>query len=180
MIYLVGHWNRVAGSAVYKEPFVSSAPGGTPLSGYAKRDWDVLEGKVGGKFALDPVTLQFELYAGKNTAPLIGEQAVFSYTANDIHEAGGWLQLGYNFTTSLSLWGLYGTSRSSVADVTAAGGGRFSNSVAGGMFQYKNGGFGLGPEFYFVQTKSTAAAGDGAPDGVMNGTQILMSGMYFF
>jgi hypothetical protein len=110
----------------------------------------------------------------------VGEENVFTYTKGDVHEWGAWFQAGYNFTPELSLWGVYGTTRDNVGEVNYNGGGRFANSVAGGMLQYRQGGFAFGPELYHVETKSTVAAGGGAPDGVMDGIQLLISGMYFF
>jgi hypothetical protein len=175
--YLAGHWSRVDGSKaadlVYTKTGDSTA--------VADRDWDVVVGKIGAKYTLFDFTVQGEVYVGKNTAPLYGEQSTF-YTASDVHEAGGWLQAGYNFTPEFSLWGLYGTTHSNVSDVNAAGGGPYQNTVIGGLLQYKVGGFGFGPEIYHVETKTTltANAGSGAQDGVMDGMQYMLTGAYFF
>jgi hypothetical protein len=175
LAYIAGHWNRVDGANAADLVYSKS---GDSLS-LPDRKWDVVAGKVGGKFTYSDITLQGEFYVGKNTAPLFGEQTTF-YSANDVHEAGGWIQAGYGFTSELSLWGLFGTTRSNKDDVIAAKGGPYANTVAGGMLQYKVGGFGVGPEIYHVETKSTLAAGTGAPDGVMDGMQYMLSAMYFF
>ena len=177
-VYLAGHWSQVDGTKVSAliYPGVAGADV-NPIS--TSRKWDVLEGKVGGKVTFSDFTLQGDFYVGKNTAPLIGEELQW-YTANDVHEVGGWAQLGYNFTKTLSIWGVYGTSRSNEDQVRSAGGGRFANTVAGGMLMYREGPFGIGPEFYHIETKSTKASGAGAPDGVMDGNQFMFSGMLFF
>jgi hypothetical protein len=105
---------------------------------------------------------------------------------NDVREWGGWAQLGYDFTHQLSLWAVGGMSRPNESDVQAAGGGRSESSVIGGMLRFKQGWFAFGPEFYHVIAKiidkagNGVASGSGAPDGVINVNQLMLSGTFFF
>jgi len=170
MAYFAAHWNRVDGTRASAQ--VVNIP-------TANRTFDVAAGKIGGKYTASKVTLVGEAYYGKNTAPLVGEGAGFNDAA-DVHEGGGWLQAGYNFTPELSLWAVGGISRSNADDVRASAGKVFANTVYGGMLQYRTGAFGVGPEIYHVETKSLLASGANAPDGVMDGMQYMFSANYYF
>ncbi|MDR3607045.1 MAG: hypothetical protein P4M08_06670 [Oligoflexia bacterium] len=170
--YIAGHWNKVD----------ASHAGGLPVAQTPSRDFSVVVGKVGGQYQLANFTLKGELYTGKNLAPLYGEQGQF-LTASDVHESGGWAQLSYQICPEYSAHVLYGTSRSSVSDVQAAGGNRYQSSVYGGMVEYKVGAFAMGPEFYHVvgkQLNGTSSNNTGAADGVLDGNQYMLTAEYFF
>jgi hypothetical protein len=175
-LYVAGHWSKVDGTKVGN---LSNVTAGDTVVINTGRTWDVIEGKVGGKLVLGDLTFKGDVYIGRNTTPLIGE-ALTWYTNNDVSEVGGWGQLGYKLSDTWSIWGVYGQARASMDDVTAAGGGRYENVVYGGMVMYREGPFGVGPEFYHVNTKSTANSGGGATDGNMEGYQATLSANLYF
>jgi hypothetical protein len=193
IVYIMGHWSQVDGSRINNVPYpgTSASPILPAAAGDGSRNWSVVEGKIGAKYVMAGLTAQGELYIGKNLAPLAGAEVGSFYTAADVHEAGGWLQLGYNFTPEWSIWGVYGTSHCNTNDVAAnSASGRYQDTVEGGMIQYRTGPFGVGPEVYHVQTKYLTGAGtapkastdpsSSAQDGVADGMQYLLSANFFF
>jgi hypothetical protein len=171
MLYVAGHWNHVAGThatALVAPP--ASAPGA---------DWDVMAAKFGWKGVFGDLTFQGELYTGKNLGPVIGNELQFPVT-NDVKESGGWVQLGYNVTNEWSVWAIAGTSRPNLGDAAMSGQSRLQDNVAGGMIKYQTGGFAVGPEVYHVVDLNKAAAGSGAPDGVIDANQYMLSANYYF
>jgi hypothetical protein len=149
------------------------------------RDWDVVAGVAGFKVTAEGFSLLANGYVGKNLGPLLGEQLQF-FTTNDVHEAGGWAQLGYDLTQHLNVWVIGGTSRLNQSDVADAGGGRDASSLLGGMVRYQQSGFSFGLEYSFVVAQQIdangngAAAGPGALDGTIHAQQFLLSGLYAF
>jgi predicted porin len=136
--------------------------------------------QVGARLNAGPITLQGGGYAGKNLAPLLGALLQFQGNAQDIQEIGGWAQAGFNFTPELSVWGLAGTSKPSNSDVIAAGGTRLQNTVVSGMLRYQEGGYAIGLEYAHWHTRTTVPVPGIAPDGNLDGNQLMLSGFYFF
>lgn len=136
--------------------------------------------QVGVRLNAGPITLQGGGYAGKNLAPLLGALLQFQTNAQDIQEIGGWGQAGFNFTPELSVWGLAGTSKPSNSDVIAAGGTRLQNTVVSGMLRYQEGGYAIGLEYAHWHTRTTVPVPGIAPDGNLDGNQLMLSGFYFF
>jgi hypothetical protein len=183
MGFVAGHYNHVEGT--HAGDLVNPPTNAAGMPAIPNRNWDVLAGVAGLKVTVAGFSLLANAYVGKNLGPLLGDLLQFPVT-NDVSEWGGWLQLGYDVTSHLSLWALGGTSRPKESDVVAAGGGRAANSVIGGMVRYKEGGFAFGPEFYHVIAKDVLANGNGAPsgagapDGYIDVNQFMLSGAYFF
>ena len=156
-----------------------------PPTAIPNRDWDVEAGVAGFKAKVVGLTLAASAYVGKNLGPLLGNLLQFP-VSNDVREWGGWAQLGYDVTGHLNVWILGGLARPNQSDVEAAGGGRSESSMVGGMIRYQQSGFAFGPEFYHVIAKQISAtgagvaAGSGAPTGVLDVDQLLLSGMYTF
>jgi hypothetical protein len=165
-----GHWNRSHRAGV-----------GNPETA-AATDLTTEAVQVGARFAAGPITLQGGGYAGKNLAPLLGALLQFQAPAvsQDINEIGGWAQAGFNFTPELSVWGLAGTSKPSNSDVIAAGGTRLQNTVVSGMLRYLEGGYAVGLEYAHWHTRTTVPVAGIAPDGNLDGNQLMLSGFYFF
>jgi hypothetical protein len=136
--------------------------------------------QAGVRLNAGPITLQGGGYAGKNLAPLLGALLQFQANAQDIQEIGGWGQVGFNFTPELSVWGLAGTSKPSNSDVIAAGGTRLQNTVVSGMLRYQEGGYAIGLEYAHWHTRTTVPVPGIAPDGNLDGNQLMLSGFYFF
>jgi hypothetical protein len=136
--------------------------------------------QAGVRLNAGPITLQGGGYAGKNLAPLLGALLLFQANAQDIQEIGGWGQVGFNFTPELSVWGLAGTSKPSNSDVIAAGGTRLQNTVVSGMLRYQEGGYAVGLEYAHWHTRTTVPVPGIAPDGNLDGNQLMLSGFYFF
>ncbi|HEY2516438.1 MAG TPA: hypothetical protein VGI39_36460 [Polyangiaceae bacterium] len=179
MAFVAGHWNHVQGTHAGDLP---DAPAAIPT-----RNWDVLAATVGVKFTAGKFSLLANGYMGQNTAPMLGEQLVFT-TSNDVFEVGGWAQALYAITPHLNVSVLGGTGQPKGSDVQAAAAAAFaasgkatslraSNSVIGGMIRYQEGGFAVGPEFHHVagtQMNQTGATTD------VVGNQFMLSGMYWF
>lgn len=180
MAFVAAHWNHVNGtdlSNLAVPPTTTQQYGN--LSAAPGRNWDVVAVKLGWSYTFADFLFQGQVYTGKNVAPLLGEELLW-YTANDVHETGGWAQLAYTVNSNWNVSAVYGTSRLSVSDVASAGGTRYQSNVVGGMIQYKSGNFAVGPEFYHMLDKSLVASGAGAPDGVMDANQYMLTANYVF
>ena len=177
MGFLAAHYNRVEGT--HAGDLVA------PPMPLPTRNWDVVAGVLGFRLNVVGFSLLANAYIGKNLGPLLGDLLQFPIT-NDIREWGGWVQAGYTILPGFSVWAIGGTSRPSASDTAAAGGGRLSSSVIGGMVRYQTGGFTFGPEISHVISQDIGAngrpmaAGPGAPNGTINVNQYMLSGMYFF
>jgi hypothetical protein len=176
--FVAGHYNHVMGT---HSGDVVAPPQMNPIN----RNWDVYAGVAAAKLVLGGFSLTASGYVGQNLGPLLGEQLQF-FTTNNVGEWGAWGQAKYAFTKEFDISALAGTSQLKTSDVEAAGGGRLSNTVLGGMIRYKVGGFALGPEYFHLIAKHIQAdgtgtpSGAGAPDGVIAVNQLMLSGCYFF
>jgi hypothetical protein len=185
MVFAAGHYNHVMGTHAGDLVVPPGSATGGILASTPTRNWDVYAGTAGIKVTAAGFTLGANGYAGRNLGPFLGALLQFP-TTNDVSEWGAWGELGYEFTRHLNAWVLGGTSRPNQSDIEAAGGGRVSSSMVGGMIRYQEKGFALGPEYYHVMTKAITAqgagapSGAGAPDGEMDVNQLMLSGMYFF
>jgi hypothetical protein len=184
MGFVAGHYNHVEGS--HAGDLVA------PPMTIPNRNWDVEAGVVGVKVTGAGFTVAANAYDGKNLGPLLGALLQFPGT-NDVAEWGGWIQAGYAITSHFNVSAIGGTSRPKASDISKAvanGGlapsGRSANSVIGGMVRYQEGGFAIGPEYYHVIAKDILAngtgapSGAGAPNGVIDVNQFMMSGVFFF
>jgi hypothetical protein len=179
MGFVAAHWNHVDATNAANEPTAATT---VPASG---RNWDVLALKAGWSYTLADFTFQGQVYTGKNLGPLVGGLLQFPSVA-DVHETGGWAQLAYNVTSNWNVSGVFGTEHLNEADVNSNisvnAHGRYQSNVMGGMIQYKVGNFAMGPEFYHMIDKQlqTSTSGAGAPDGIIDSNQFLLSANYNF
>ena len=184
MAFVSGHYNRVEGT--HAGDLVAPPMAGMPaVPAIPTRNWDVIAGVAAFKLTGFGFTFTASAYAGKNLGPLLGDQLQFPVT-NDVREWGGWVQAGYEILPGFSVWAIGGTSRPTLSEVAAAGGGRAASSLIGGMVRYRTGGVAFGPEVSHVIAKDIAAnggpvaAGPGAPNGIINANQYMLSGAFFF
>jgi hypothetical protein len=173
--FATGHWMKIDRSG---------ADVVAPTTGSA-RDLDVVVGNVGVKAVMGPLTLAATGFTGKNLAPLIGSFQQFQPLAfGDVHEYGGWIQGGLNFTKELSAWAFVGTDKPNTGEATKANFARLQNVSSVGMLQYRDGGWATGLEFLHFHTKThDPAAGAGkksAVDGAYDANQAIASVNYFF
>ncbi len=185
--FTTGHWQRIDRSGVGN---VAAIPGiFTP-----GKDLDVVALNVGGKATVGPLQLAATGFTGKNLGPLVGNFLQFqANTIGDVHDMGGWVQAGFNFTKQLSLWGFIGTEKPNQAEAIAARFVRLRNVTSVGMLQFRDstkvGGvssdYAVAFEWVHMRTRtrvygaapSTAAA---VNSGDLDGNQYLVSGNYFF
>lgn len=104
--------------------------------------------EVGGAFRPAPLTVQGNAYWG--TA--IGQQFGAITQFGDIASWGAWGQVGFQFTPSWSVWGLYGMDDPDDDDVVASGNTRLLNSQIAGMIRYSVGAYSLGVEYLHAST----------------------------
>jgi hypothetical protein len=137
---------------------------------------------AGGKVSYMGATLQGAGYVGQNLATLAGNLLQFHNFAAltlpggpaDIDEMGGWAQLGYNITPTVSAWALAGFANPDDKDLARAGMTRSRNSTFSGMLRYQSKGYAAGVEYSAFRTRYT-----NAKDPV-EANQLMLSGMYFF
>lgn len=140
---------------------------------------------VGAKVSYKGATLQGSAYTGKNLGPLAGNILQWQDTAHlllpggaDVSEVGYWLQAGYAIPTmpELSVWALTGLANPDDADVVKAGLTRTRNQTSSLLVRYQNKGYTAGVEYSLFRTATTTTpAGD-----PLKGSQLMLSGMYFF
>ena len=188
MVSATGHWSEVDPSGLG----TTSGSGTVCGAGLHCQNLQVVAGQVSAKLNVGPLTLQGNIYAGKNTFPLLGELLEFqNFTVadGDVHEWGGWAQAGYNLTKEFSVWGLAGTEQPNSSDVrhniaiTPGGGGaagaRLQNTVTNAMVRYMENGFALALEYTHWHTVYTYAAT--STSGLStDANQLMVSGFYFF
>jgi hypothetical protein len=188
MAFAAGHWNHVDGSRASSILIPAGTAGvSSPLAPATvpNRDWDVVAGVAGFKVTVGGLSLLASAYVGKNLGPLLGEILQFPVT-NDVHEWGGWSQLGYEVVPHLTVSVIGGLARPNAADIEAAGGGRADASMAGAMIRYQLSGFSFGPEYYHLvdtvvgPTGQGAPAGKAAPIGVIEANQLMATAIYTF
>ena len=150
---------------------------------------------VGLKFTPGPLTFQGQGYVGKNLSEVTGGLGqTVPNNRGDAHEYGAWAQLGLNVTPEFSAWGFIGTEKLNYAEAianyagTTGTGARLQNVTTAGMLRYMDGGYALALEYVHMHTKysgkgpsaGTAAQPGPAPNGVLDGNQLMLSGYYFF
>jgi hypothetical protein len=176
------HWNRTDRSGVDQNE--------TVRANGIHSDLDTFAWNVGAKAVVGPLTLAATGFTGKNTGPIVG--AVVgqfpAITAGDVHEYGGWVQAGFNFSKELSLWGFVGTDKPDAKDAIAAGFSRLQNVTTSGLLQYRDGGYAIGLEFFhfYTKTRVPAVAAVGTTPAVpdlsadLSANQVVLSANYFF
>ena len=162
--FVYGHWSRIDRNGVDVND-----------GALVYNNLDTLAGGAGFKLVGGPLTLAATGYYGKNTGPLVGGVVgqFAAIGAGDVHELGGWAQLGFNLTKEFSVWGFIGAQKPLEKDALAAGFTRIQNVVTQGMLQYRDGGYALGFEWIHYHTRMRN--GD-APDV----NQYIASANYFF
>jgi hypothetical protein len=137
---------------------------------------------AGGKVSYMGATLAGAGYMGRNLAPLAGNLLQVQPAAAlalpggpaDIDEVGGWAQLGYNITPTISAWALAGFSNPDDEDLIKATLRRSRNVNASGMLRYQSKGYTAGVEYTMFRTSYTDRAEP------LKANQLMLSGMYFF
>ncbi len=137
---------------------------------------------AGGRVSYMDVTLAGAAYTGKNLGPLAGNllqvqpQAALTLPGGpaEIDEIGGWAQLGYNITPTISAWALAGFANPDDADLVKATLTRSRNVTASGMLRYQSKGYAAGLEYTMFRTSYTNLADP------VEANQLMLSGMYFF
>jgi hypothetical protein len=200
-VYIVGHWNRIDRDGVDNGKAIPPA-----LRGESQ---DIIVGSTGVKVTVGPLTVQGQGYVGKNLAEFTTSLGQFVRTQDgDLHEWGAWGQAGYNITPEFSAWAFLGTCHPNYKEVedlanagafstlTAAtnptpaqilansrGNAKLQNVTTAAMLRYMEGGYALALEYVHMRTKYLVPQGTSAvrsSDGVLNGNQLMFSGMYFF
>lgn len=183
-VYAAGHWQR----------FDRNGQDNTLPTGTRGDSQEVNAGTAGLKVTAGPLTLQGQGYVGKNLgngAMTGGVGNTVSNTQGDFHEWGAWGQLGFNLTPEFSAWGFVGTERSTNfndAIATLGSNVRLSNVTFAGMLRYMEGGYAIGLEYLHMHTRygSPQAGSVVVQNGVLtrqsilDGNQLMLSGMYFF
>ena len=199
-VYAAGHWGSVDRNGADATIPASASPAASRFG----ESLNVVIGDVGAKVTMGPLTVQGQAYAGKNVqseaAPTIlaavpvAPSAAAPRAGGDVHEWGAWGQVGFNLTPEFSAWGFIGTEKLNYAEAIAnyagaAGtGARLQNVTTAGMLRYMDGGYALALEYVHMHTKysgkgpsaGTAAQPGPAPNGVLDGNQLMLSGYYFF
>jgi hypothetical protein len=177
-VYAVGHWSRRD----------RNGQDNTLNSGTFGEKQDIVAGSAGVKFTPGPLTIQGQAYVGKNLQEFAGGLGqTVANNKGDAHEYGAWGQVGLNLTPEFSAWGFVGTERfTNYRDAAATFTGattRLANVTFAGMLRYMDGGYALGLEAVHMRTTFAgvqAASRIAAPNGVLDGNQLMLSGMYFF
>ncbi len=193
-VYVVGHWNQVDRNGIDNNKTTVRAELGDTQT--------IAVGGVGVKVTVGPLTAQGQAYVGKNLADFTAALGQFVRTEDrDLHEWGAWGQLGYNLTPEFSAWAFLGTCHPNYGEVedlanagafnTATGtqpnnsraNAKLQNVTTAAMLRYMEGGYALALEYVHMRTKflvPPAASAARSPNGVLNGNQLMFSGMYFF
>jgi hypothetical protein len=189
--YIVGHWNAIDRNGVDNANPTPAARGDSQ---------QIVVGSAGVKVTAGPLTVQGQGYVGKNLNEFTASLGQAVRTSDgDLHEWGAWGQAGFNLTPEFSAWAFLGTCHPNYQEVTdLANAGAFGTSVAAsraaaklqnvttaGMLRYQEGGYALALEYIHMQTKYLVNGAQPnsavrSPNGVLNGNQLMLSGMYFF
>lgn len=143
---------------------------------------DVTAITAGGKVSYMGATLAAAGYTGKNLGPLAGNLLQWQPAAAlaapggplEVSEVGGWAQVGYNFTPTISAWALAGFANPDDEDLVAATLTRGRNVTTSGMVRYQSKGYAAGVEYTMFRTSYTNLAEP------LEANQLMLSGMYFF
>jgi hypothetical protein len=183
-VYAAGHWNSIDRNSAddVNVPAIPARFGNSQ---------QVVIGDVGAKVTAGPLTIQGQAYSGKNVSSEAGPGILGTtpVTAGDVHEWGAWGQVGLNLTPEFSVWAFAGTEHPNYKEVTDTFGGaagsatRLQNTNTAGMLRYQDGGYALALEGLHSHTRYAvvqAASRTAAPNGILDGNQVMLSGMYFF
>ena len=188
-VYVVGHWS---------ERDRNGQDNGTANVAALGDKQYVTAGSVGLKLTPGPLTIQGQGYVGKNLSELTGGlNQLVPNNRGDAHEYGAWGQIGLNMTPEFSAWAFVGTERftnyndaldvfggaNTAANAAARAAVRLANVTFAGMLRYMDGGYALGLEYVHMHTTNggvPAASAKAAPNGVLDGNQLMLSGFYFF
>ncbi len=182
-VFVAGHWNKIDRNG--QDNTLTTGPVGATTNNRFGDSQQIVAGQVGAKVTAGPLTLQGQAYVGKNLA---FETAGLGQTVNvnqgDVHEWGAWGQLGFNITPEFSAWAFLGTEKLNYAEAIAVFGAnaRLQNVTTAGMLRYMDGGYALALEWVHMHTKYNAVQPDriAAPNAVLDGNQLMLSGFYFF
>ncbi len=172
-LYATGHYGRLNRSGIHAAD---------PAA--AIRDLDVVALQTGGRLVSGPITLQFQAFTGKNLAQITGAFLQFQpATVGDIHEYGGYVQAGINFTPEWSIWGMIGTDKINQEEAAAAHAvlstyGVYQNVVSQAFVQYRLDKLGLSLEWTHFYTKTFGSTP--SLDANIDANQVAFNTMYFF
>jgi hypothetical protein len=133
--------------------------------------------EVGGQWKPGPWVFKGLVYTGKGLGEIFGDMSQFG----DIKDTGGYLQVGYNFTSNWSANAFYGMSKPNTDDVI-----RWMGSGATGLLrnrqsalnlQYTAGAYDLGIEWMHANLDSTT---NGVNRKTTSGNQLSLSALYHF
>ena len=159
--YVVGH---------YDQKDLSGPNASTP--------GDKLTGSVvelGARFQLGGLLIHGNVYKGQNA----GQQFAALTQFGKIKSAGGWFQVGYDFTKNWGLFAFYALDDPKDSDVRraiAGNAGRLKNEIYNGMLRWRTGPYSLGLEWFHADL--TTVLGSGTVKS--KGTQIALSALYNF
>jgi hypothetical protein len=166
--FVAGHWSQIDASGYGSEPAQD-----------AEADTTVVT--AGGKVSMFNATLQGAAYTGTNLGPLAGNLIQWQSTAvllqpggADVSEIGAWLQAGYNFNPNWSAWLLHGFANPDDEDLATAGLARGRNQTTSALVRFQQKGYTAGVEYTMFRTRYLGAADP------LEGSQFMLSGMYFF
>lgn len=186
-IFTTGHWQRADRTGVGAGP-TTNAIG-------VSSDIDTVALNAGAKMKAGPLSLAAIGFVGKNLAPLVGQFLQFQGNGfGDVHDKGGWVQAGLNFTKQLSLWGFVGCELPNEAEAITAGFTKLRNITTTGMLQYRDSvkvnniasDYAIAFEWihYNTRTRTYSATAPGGFDptlsGDIGGNQWIVSGNYYF
>jgi hypothetical protein len=128
--------------------------------------------EIGAKFQIGDVLLQGNGYTGH----AIGQQFSTINQFGKIQSEGGWVQLGWEFTSHFGIYGFAGMDNPKDSDVLAALGeaGRLKNVMFAGMLRWRAGPFSAGIEYLHSRLTS------GFEEAKTNGQQLSLSGLFNF
>jgi hypothetical protein len=170
--YVAGHWNSIDRNGMGNTVALPA--------GFTSRQ-TVAAGNVGAKLTLGPLTVQGQAYVGNNIGYQSNFDSVPGISQGDLHEWGAWGQVGYNITPELSAWAFIGTTHPNYDEAKALRA-KLQNTTTHAMLRYQQGGYAIGLEGLHMITHyaSNPANSEASKGGVLEGNQLMLSGMYFF
>ncbi|HEV2681773.1 MAG TPA: hypothetical protein VGV14_14810 [Rhodanobacter sp.] len=166
LAYFAAHYSRVDLRGVG-----GTAP--TPI----QSNVDSVGYEVGGQWKPGPWTLKGLVYAGNGLGEIFGAMSQFG----DIKETGGFVQAGYSFTPSWSLYAFYAYSKPNADDVITWLGkgstGLLRNRQSALSLQYTAGAYDLSVEWMHDKLDSTSNGVDRKTTG---GNQLSLNALYHF
>jgi hypothetical protein len=202
-VYLVGHWNQIDRNGIDNNKAVPAALGDTQTTVVGSAGVKVTAGPltVQGQGYVGKNLADFTAALGQFVRTQDGdlhEWGAWGQVGYNITpEFSAWAFLGtdhpnYKEVEDLANAGAFSTA-TAIAPATAPtpaqilassrGNARLQNVTFAGMLRYMEGGYALGLEYIHMRTKylvPQTTSATRSPEGVLNGNQLMFSGMYFF